>query len=140
MVDIISIETPSLGDRSYLAHDGTVALVVDPQRDIDRVLDLLAEAAGGERASTEEARVDDSRPAPSPEAVAAYRGLRIRTIGGDPAALARALRGSPDVTISSGEVTEEGRIELLTFLREQSVSLTAHRYGRLDPTLADLRL
>jgi RHH-type proline utilization regulon transcriptional repressor/proline dehydrogenase/delta 1-pyrroline-5-carboxylate dehydrogenase len=104
------------------------------------VLDLLAEAAGGERASTDGGRVEDSRPAPSPEAVAAYRGLRIRMIGGDPVALARALQGSPDVTIFSGEVTEEGRIELLTFVREQSVSLTAHRYGRLDPALADLRL
>ena len=40
---IIPIETPSLGDRSYLAHDGETALVVDPQRDIDRVLDLLDE-------------------------------------------------------------------------------------------------
>ncbi|MEO6142438.1 MAG: MBL fold metallo-hydrolase, partial [Dermatophilaceae bacterium] len=45
MVAIIPIETPTLGDRSYLAHDGEVALVVDPQRDIDRVL-ALAEAAG----------------------------------------------------------------------------------------------
>ncbi|MDA0637891.1 MBL fold metallo-hydrolase [Nonomuraea sp. MCN248] len=34
------VETSSLGDRSYLAHDGRVALVVDPQRDIDRVLAL----------------------------------------------------------------------------------------------------
>ena len=41
MPKIIPIETPSLGDRSYLVHDGTSALVVDPQRDIDRVLDLL---------------------------------------------------------------------------------------------------
>jgi hydroxyacylglutathione hydrolase len=40
---IVPIETPSLGDRSYLAHDGVVALVVDPQRDIDRVLALLDE-------------------------------------------------------------------------------------------------
>ncbi len=32
------IETSSLGDRSYLATDGEVALVVDPQRDIDRVI------------------------------------------------------------------------------------------------------
>jgi glyoxylase-like metal-dependent hydrolase (beta-lactamase superfamily II)/rhodanese-related sulfurtransferase len=38
---IIPIETPSLGDRSYVVHDGEVAFVVDPQRDIDRVLDLL---------------------------------------------------------------------------------------------------
>jgi hydroxyacylglutathione hydrolase len=37
---IIAIDTPTLGDRSYLVHDGTVAFVIDPQRDIDRVLDL----------------------------------------------------------------------------------------------------
>ncbi|MGP3965310.1 MBL fold metallo-hydrolase [Nonomuraea sp. 3N208] len=34
------VETSSLGDRSYLAHDGQVALVVDPQRDVDRILTL----------------------------------------------------------------------------------------------------
>ena len=41
---VIAIDTPSLGDRSYLVHDGAVAFVVDPQRDIDRVLDLAEEA------------------------------------------------------------------------------------------------
>ncbi len=40
MPRIITIETPSLGDRSYLVHDGRNALVVDPQRDVDRVLDV----------------------------------------------------------------------------------------------------
>ncbi|HET7477037.1 MAG TPA: MBL fold metallo-hydrolase [Dermatophilaceae bacterium] len=45
MATIVPIETPALGDRSYLAHDGQVALVIDPQRDIDRVL-TLAEQAG----------------------------------------------------------------------------------------------
>ena len=39
-VEVAAIDTPALGDRSYLAHDGDVAVVVDPQRDIDRVLDL----------------------------------------------------------------------------------------------------
>jgi len=39
-VRVLPIETPSLGDRSYLVHDGEVAVVVDPQRDVDRVLDL----------------------------------------------------------------------------------------------------
>lgn len=42
---IITVDTPSLGDRSYLVHDGHVALVVDPQRDIDRVL-AVADDAG----------------------------------------------------------------------------------------------
>jgi len=43
-VEIVSIETPSLGDRSYLVHDGTVGLVVDPQRDIDRVEQAFRDA------------------------------------------------------------------------------------------------
>ena len=42
MIEIIVIDTPTLGDRGYLVTDGEVAFVVDPQRDIDRVLDLAA--------------------------------------------------------------------------------------------------
>jgi hydroxyacylglutathione hydrolase len=42
MARVLPIDTPTLGDRSYLVHDGRVAFVVDPQRDIDRVLDLAA--------------------------------------------------------------------------------------------------
>ncbi len=36
-MDVITIETAPLGDRSYLVHDGQVALAIDPQRDTDRV-------------------------------------------------------------------------------------------------------
>ena len=43
-MEVITIETPGLGDRSYIAHDGMVALVVDPQRDIDRVIAAAKEA------------------------------------------------------------------------------------------------
>jgi glyoxylase-like metal-dependent hydrolase (beta-lactamase superfamily II)/rhodanese-related sulfurtransferase len=42
-LSIIPIETPALGDRTYVVHDGHVAFVVDPQRDIDRVLKVLEE-------------------------------------------------------------------------------------------------
>ena len=41
MIHVISLETASLGDRSYVAHDGEVAVVVDPQRDVDRVVELV---------------------------------------------------------------------------------------------------
>ncbi len=41
---VVTIETPALGDRSYVVHDGRVALAIDPQRDIDRVLDAVEEA------------------------------------------------------------------------------------------------
>ena len=43
MAEVVPVETPTLGDRSYLVHDGEVALVIDPQRDIDRILALAAE-------------------------------------------------------------------------------------------------
>src|SRR5437773_11551670 len=43
MVEVLPIETPTLGDRSYLVHDGEAALVIDPQRDIDRVTTLADE-------------------------------------------------------------------------------------------------
>lgn len=44
-MDVVVIETTALGDRSYLVHDGNVALVIDPQRDIDRV-EAAAHEAG----------------------------------------------------------------------------------------------
>ncbi|MFP5252836.1 MAG: MBL fold metallo-hydrolase [Actinomycetes bacterium] len=44
MITVVPIDTPGLGDRTYLAHDGQVAFVVDPQRDYDRVLDVAREA------------------------------------------------------------------------------------------------
>jgi hydroxyacylglutathione hydrolase len=37
------VETPSLGDRSYVVDDGTAALVIDPQRDLDRIEAVLAQ-------------------------------------------------------------------------------------------------
>ncbi len=45
MVEVLPIETPALGDRSYLAHDGEVAVVIDPQRDTDRIMALAERKA-----------------------------------------------------------------------------------------------
>jgi glyoxylase-like metal-dependent hydrolase (beta-lactamase superfamily II)/rhodanese-related sulfurtransferase len=36
-MDVRTVETPQLGDRSYLVHDGEVGVVVDVQRDIGRM-------------------------------------------------------------------------------------------------------
>jgi len=38
---VMQIDTPTLGDRTYLVHDGKSAVIVDPQRDIDRILHML---------------------------------------------------------------------------------------------------
>lgn len=43
MVDVAVVQTSELGDRSYIAHDGHVAIVVDPQRDLDRLQAVLNE-------------------------------------------------------------------------------------------------
>ena len=43
MVDVRVIETSGLGDRSYLVSDGDIAVAIDPQRDIDRVLQLAGD-------------------------------------------------------------------------------------------------
>lgn len=40
-MEIITIETGSLGDRSYVVASGTEAAAIDPQRDIDRILRVL---------------------------------------------------------------------------------------------------
>ena len=63
-----TIETPSLGDRSYVAiHDGW-AVAVDVQRDLDRVEDLLREhdaRLGATAAALREsvrAKLDIARP------------------------------------------------------------------------------
>jgi hydroxyacylglutathione hydrolase len=45
MPEVVTIQTPALGDRSYLIHDDSLAVVVDPQRDIGRVLSA-AESRG----------------------------------------------------------------------------------------------
>jgi len=54
---------------------------------------------------------------------------RIRLLGGDRRALAAALGGRPDCAVYSQPVTESGRVELLPFLHEQAISITAHRFG-----------
>lgn len=85
-----------------------------------------------ESAEEWEARVAESRPA------------RIRLVG--PASsvavahqeIAAAVAGDPDVAVYAGEVTTAGRIELLPFLHEQSVTITAHRFGNPDPWSADV--
>ncbi|CAN7423940.1 bifunctional proline dehydrogenase/L-glutamate gamma-semialdehyde dehydrogenase [Microbacterium sp. LjRoot45] len=63
---------------------------------------------------------------------------RVRIVGGEDAvaaaraALAAATEGDPDVAVYGDEVTTAGRIELLPFLHEQAIAITAHRFGNPD--------
>ena len=59
----------------------------------------------------------------------ALPGGRVRLIGGDASSLHDAVDGRPDIAIYGQPVTESGRVEMLPFLREQAISITAHRFG-----------
>ncbi|OIH92330.1 bifunctional proline dehydrogenase/L-glutamate gamma-semialdehyde dehydrogenase [Curtobacterium sp. MCBA15_001] len=67
-------------------------------------------------------------------------GARIRLLGGDPLALEEALGASIDVAVFAAPVVEAGLIEMLPYLREQTVSITAHRFGEPDADFTDLRV
>lgn len=43
-----------------------------------------------------------------------------------------------EVVLFTGPVVASGRVELLTFLREQAISATNHRYGNPLPHALDL--
>ncbi|MCT1476814.1 proline dehydrogenase family protein [Microbacterium sp. p3-SID336] len=72
-------------------------------------------------------------------AAAGSRHDRVRLVGGRAAVarthaeLAAASGGDPDLAVYDAEATAAARIELLPFVHEQSISITAHRYGNPDP-------
>jgi RHH-type proline utilization regulon transcriptional repressor/proline dehydrogenase/delta 1-pyrroline-5-carboxylate dehydrogenase len=88
-------------------------------------------------------RAGDAAASPGAEPPAP-RPPRVRLVGASGSvaalhgALARALDGDLDVAVYADEVTTAGRIELLPFLREQAISITAHRHGAPDPWSADV--
>jgi RHH-type proline utilization regulon transcriptional repressor/proline dehydrogenase/delta 1-pyrroline-5-carboxylate dehydrogenase len=103
---------------------------------------------GTDLAPADGVTAEDAAPAASPLIVtgepAVTRPPRVRIVGTEPerTALHRALavivEGDPDLAIYSGAVTSAGRVELLPFLREQSITITAHRFGNPDTWSEDV--
>lgn len=54
---------------------------------------------------------------------------RVRLIGGNRTRAAEWLGGLGDITLWAQPVTMAGPVELLSFVREQSVTITSHRHG-----------
>ncbi len=67
-------------------------------------------------------------------------GSRVRLLGGDARALEEALGAGTETTIHDDPVVESGIVEMLHFLREQTVSVTAHRHGDVSRVFSRLRL
>ncbi len=112
--------------RRALSEQGVAVYVETDEQWIERV-GGVARAAQGDGA-------DATDLEPQPE-----RPLRVRLVGSAASvsalhrALAEATGGDPDLAVYDNEVTTAGRIELLPFLREQSITITAHRFGNPDP-------
>src|SRR5579863_6732460 len=100
MADVLPIETPALGDRSYLVHDGAVALVIDPQRDTDRVTALAAEH-GVRITHVAETHIHNDYLTGGP-ALAAATGAAYLVNAADPVAFDRVPVGDGDTVEVSG--------------------------------------
>ncbi|MEU8276893.1 rhodanese-like domain-containing protein [Microbispora bryophytorum] len=121
MIEIIPVETPSLGDRSYLIADGEVAFVVDPQRDIDRML-RLAERRGVEIRHVFETHVHNDYVTGGP-ALASAAGADYHVNAADPVAFDR----SP---VEDGDVVEVG-----PRTRLRAVATPGHTFTHLSYVL-----
>nr|WP_231727645.1 MULTISPECIES: bifunctional proline dehydrogenase/L-glutamate gamma-semialdehyde dehydrogenase [unclassified Rathayibacter] len=64
--------------------------------------------------------------------VRAHGSGRVRLLGAPASSVTAVTGGRPDLAVYAGPATESGRLELLPFLREQAVSITAHRFGTPD--------
>jgi hydroxyacylglutathione hydrolase len=86
-IEIVVVETPELGDRSYLVHDGAAALVIDPQRDIDRIT-AAADAAGVRITHVAETHIHNDYVSGG-RALAAQCGAHYLVAAGEPVAFDR---------------------------------------------------
>jgi glyoxylase-like metal-dependent hydrolase (beta-lactamase superfamily II)/rhodanese-related sulfurtransferase len=107
MAEVLPIETPGLGDRSYLVHDGSTALVIDPQRDTDRVT-ALAEARGLRITHVAETHIHNDYLTGGP-ALAAATGAAYLVNAADPVAFARTPVADGDCV----EVSDALRLRVL---------------------------
>ena len=122
------------------------AEVGTPLVEIVRVAAAAARAGGSVRLSVAEALPTEVAsairrsgiPIAQEDAAAAHARLaalprpRVRLLGAAAAVLDAAAQGRPDIAVFDGPATRAGRIELLPFLHEQAVSITAHRFGNPD--------
>ncbi|MEV4686296.1 bifunctional proline dehydrogenase/L-glutamate gamma-semialdehyde dehydrogenase [Microbacterium sp. LWH3-1.2] len=106
--------------RRVLAEEDVAVFVETDEQWLERLtaVDIVAAAADADP----EPRPPRARLIGQAESVAALHAVVAQAMGGD-----------PDLAVYDNEVTTAGRLELLPFLHEQSVTITAHRFGNPDP-------
>jgi hydroxyacylglutathione hydrolase len=122
VIEVVVIDTPSLGDRSYLVTDGAAALVVDPQRDIDRIL-VAAADRGVAVSCVFETHIHNDYVSGG-LALAEETGAAYHVNGADDVALRRAA-------IGDGDVVEAGS------MRVRVLATPGHTWTHLSYALED---
>ncbi len=120
---VVPVETPTLGDRSYLVHDGEVAFVVDPQRDIDRVL-LLLDEHGVRLTHVFESHVHN-------DYVTGGLALARRT------GAAYLLNGEDEVSFDRTPIKDGQTIEVGNRMRVTALATPGHTFTHLSYALRD---
>src|SRR5271165_158316 len=122
MIEIVGIDTPSLGDRGYLATDGSVALVVDAQRDFDRVL-AVASDRGVTITHVFETHMHNDYVTGG-LALAAVIGAQYLVNGADPVSFHRT-------PVADGDLVKVGN------MRVRALATPGHTFTHLSYMLAD---
>lgn len=122
-VHVEVIETPELGDRSYVAHDGRLAVVIDPQRDLDRIERVIADA-GVEVGLVVETHIHNDYVTGGYE-LSQRGGVPYAVNGADPVSFER-------LCVSDGDELEVGR------LRVAVIATPGHTDTHLSYALSDL--
>ncbi|HET6665668.1 MAG TPA: MBL fold metallo-hydrolase, partial [Intrasporangium sp.] len=122
-IEVLTVDTPSLGDRSYVVHDGLVAFVVDPQRDIDRVLALL-ERHGVEPAHVFETHIHNDY---------LTGGLALARATG----AAYHVNAEDDVAFERSPIRDGETVAVGPRMRVTALATPGHTFTHLSYTLTD---
>lgn len=122
-VTVEVVQTSSLGDRSYLAHDGQVAVVIDPQRDIDRIL-ALAGSLGVRITHVAETHLHNDYVS---------GGLALAKLTG----AAYLVAADDHVTFDRRAVTDGDELTVSPWMRLRVVATPGHTFHHLSYILDD---
>jgi hydroxyacylglutathione hydrolase len=123
VIEVVTIDTQSLGDRTYLATDGVSALVIDPQRDVDRVF-AAAAARGVEVTDVFETHIHNDYVSGG-LAIARRSGASYYVNAADAVAFGR-------VGITDGDIITVGRS-----MRLRAIATPGHTFTHLAYALQD---
>ncbi|WP_430866715.1 proline dehydrogenase family protein [Demequina aurantiaca] len=110
-------------DVAQLARVAAAAVAARVATEVSCALELPAAVLAALTLAGLEMRVEDASTLAA--RVAEVPGGRVRTVG----AVEPELRGRPDVAVFDTPVSANAELEMIPFLREQAISMTAHRYG-----------